>query len=111
MRLPNPERAVVDLRKLTEYCLDSHHQRGRHKSRAFLLALGITRAEADFLQKSLLAAAKTAECELRGSTGFGERYEIRFELSFGKRRATICSAWFVRRGEDFARLASCYVLS
>ncbi len=31
MKLPNAERAVVDLAKLRHYCLNPTHPRGRHK--------------------------------------------------------------------------------
>ena len=34
MKLPNGDRAVVELAKLTDYCLDPGHPRGRHKARA-----------------------------------------------------------------------------
>ncbi len=30
-RLPNAESAILDLRKLSDYCLDSAHPRGRNK--------------------------------------------------------------------------------
>ena len=36
MKLPNGERAIVDTRKLLEYCLNSEHPRGRNKARVFL---------------------------------------------------------------------------
>ncbi|HXG48805.1 MAG TPA: hypothetical protein VNO52_14360, partial [Methylomirabilota bacterium] len=35
MRLPNGERAIVDIQKLTAYCLNLQHTRGRHKARVF----------------------------------------------------------------------------
>jgi len=40
MKLPNPERAIVDLKKLRDYCLSSEHPRGRHKARMFAAILG-----------------------------------------------------------------------
>jgi hypothetical protein len=39
MRLPNAERAVVDVRKLREYCLNAEHPRGQHKARVFKSAV------------------------------------------------------------------------
>jgi len=42
MKLPNPERAVVDLEKLRNYCLSLSHPRGRHKARVFEAVLGLT---------------------------------------------------------------------
>lgn len=33
MLVPNAERAVVDIRKLRDYCLDPTHDDGKHKAR------------------------------------------------------------------------------
>jgi hypothetical protein len=46
-RLPNGNLAIVDIRKLKDYCLNPHHWRGRHKARVFWTALGIGRADAE----------------------------------------------------------------
>ena len=40
--LPNPDRAVVDLAKLRDYCLNPQHEEGKHKARVFASALGLT---------------------------------------------------------------------
>jgi Domain of unknown function (DUF6883) len=111
MRLPNPDRAVVDLRKLSGYCLNPAHSRGRHKSDVFFSALGLTTKHAEFLRDALLRCARTHECAAREPSEFGARYEIQFTLEFQGRRATVCSAWLVRRDENFARLTSCYVVT
>ncbi len=42
MRLPNPELAVVDIVKLTDYCLNPKHEDGKHKARVFAAALSIS---------------------------------------------------------------------
>ncbi len=42
MKLPNGERAVVDIIKLQDYCLNPAHPRGQHKARVFAAALGLT---------------------------------------------------------------------
>jgi hypothetical protein len=56
MKLPNGERAIVDTRKLLEYCLNSEHPRGRNKARVFA-SVGIQRANAEQLRTVILAAA------------------------------------------------------
>ena len=53
--LPNADRAVLDLRKIEDYCLSPAHPRGRHKARVFRDALGIGRSEAEWLRQALLA--------------------------------------------------------
>jgi hypothetical protein len=45
MKLPNGDRAIVDLEKLRAYCLNPQHPRGRHKARVFA-SFGIREADA-----------------------------------------------------------------
>lgn len=54
MKLPSPERAVVDIRKLGEYCLNAEHPRGQHKVRVFKSALGWTADQAEDVRRKLL---------------------------------------------------------
>ncbi len=60
MRLPSAKRAVVDISKLREYCLDPQHLRGRHKARVFASGLNLDQRDAEFLRIKLLAAAQWA---------------------------------------------------
>jgi hypothetical protein len=46
MKLPNAERAVVDIRKLRDYCLNPTSPRGQTKARVFSAALGLGSADA-----------------------------------------------------------------
>jgi hypothetical protein len=41
MKIPNADRAVVDIRKLRDYCLNPQHDEGKHKARLFAVALGM----------------------------------------------------------------------
>jgi len=56
MKLPNGSKAVVDIRKLRNYCLDPASPKGRNKARVFA-AVGITEQQADFLRRCLLTTA------------------------------------------------------
>jgi len=68
--LPNGDRAIFDLRKLVDYCLDPAHSRGRHKARVFRESLGMGRAEATELRTLLLSgAAVTQRFRLRATPG------------------------------------------
>jgi hypothetical protein len=53
MKLPNGERAIVDIAKLQGYCLNPHHSRGRNKARVFASA-GIRQADAEELRTAPL---------------------------------------------------------
>jgi hypothetical protein len=55
--LPNGDRAVVDIAKLRDYCLNPFHEDGKHKARVFAAALGLSRADASWLRDRLLEAA------------------------------------------------------
>ena len=110
MKMPNAERAEVDLRKLVEYCLSPTHKLGRHKAVVFEAALGLTIVDAFKLRAWLLQAAGESEEVIECSDEFGHRYRIDFEVATASGRATIRSAWMIRAGEDFPRLTTCFVL-
>jgi hypothetical protein len=109
MRLPNGEHAIVDIRKLLEYCLNPRHPRGRNKARVFA-SVGIRDADAEQLRIALLAAAGENEAQLGGADVYGRRYVIDFDLVRQDTIVRIRSTWIVRIGDDLPRLTSCYVL-
>jgi hypothetical protein len=108
MKLPHPDRAVVDVAKLADYCLDPRHEYGKHKARVFASALGLSRTDAGFLRERLLAAA-SGDAELVSNTKYGVLYVIDFELRTSQGEATLRSGWIVRITEDFPRLTTCFV--
>lgn len=110
MKLPNGDRAVVEMIKLTEYCLSPTHPRGRHKARVFAAVLGLAADQADVLRDALLEAAKTQEATRSDRDEFGQRFVVDFGMTGPAGEAQIRSTWIVRTGEDFPRLTSCYVL-
>jgi hypothetical protein len=110
MKLPNGDRAVVDLAKLTDYCLSPAHPRGRHKARVFAASLGLYADQADLLRDALLEAARTEEANPGDQDEFGHRYVVDFTMKTPSGEARVRSSWIVRADEDFPRLTSCYVL-
>jgi hypothetical protein len=54
MIIPNADNAVVDIRKLRDYCLNSEHDDGKHKARLFSSSLGMTADNARNYAKSCL---------------------------------------------------------
>ena len=63
-------------------------------------------AEGTVLNAALQGGAKEAE-----EDDYGRRYVLDFQCERHQTRVTVRSGWIVRRGEDFPRLTSCYVLS
>jgi Domain of unknown function (DUF6883) len=110
MQLPNAERAVVDLVKLSDYVLSLSHPRGRHKARVFLAALGLTAADARELRAALLESARTGDAVLGPSDEFGTRYTLDFEMIRSNKRARVRGCWIIRADDGLPRLTSCYVL-
>ena len=110
MIIPNAEHAIVDIRKLRDYTLNSHHRVGRHKARLFISLLGITRADAAALRDILLEVVHTHEAELGERDAHGQRYRLDFTLIWKKQQALIRSVWNIRPGEQNPRFITCYPL-
>ena len=108
MKLPNPDRAVVDLKKLRDSCLNPNHEDGKHKARVFASVLGLHQADAGWLRERLLEAV-WHEAQLAAETRFGNLYVIDFRLRTAHGEATVRSGWIVRSGERFPRLTTCFV--
>ena len=79
MKLPNGERAIVDHRQLEEYCLNTHHPRGRNKARVFA-SVGIRQADAEVLREAILDAARHADARPGVANPYGQRYIVDFDL-------------------------------
>ena len=110
MKLPNAQRAVVEIEKLRDYCLSATHPRGRHKARVFATALGITADESEELRQTILSAVLEEEASPTERDEYGQRYIVDFTMKRQGKEAAIRSSWIVRSGEDYPRLTSCYVL-
>lgn len=110
MKLPNSDRAVVEMVKLRDYCLNPNHRRGKHKARLFASTLGLTAEYAELLQEALLVAVRTQESAPTEQDDYGQRYVIDFVMTGPAGQAMVRSGWIIRRGEDFPRLTTCYVL-
>jgi len=110
MKVPNANRAIVDIRKLHDYSLDPTHRTGRHKARVFLAALGMTANDAEVLRDALLKAVREYEAELGLKDDYGQRYQVDFPLEWRGRQVIIRSAWIIEPDIPYPRLTSCYVL-
>ncbi len=110
MKLPNSDRAEVDVRKLSEYCLSPTHPVGKHKAAVFRAALDLTASDAPVDRERILEAAVDGQADFERRDEFGDRYRLDFEIATSSGGAMVRSAWIIRAGEDFPRLTTCYVL-
>jgi hypothetical protein len=110
MKLPNAENAVVDIHKLSGYCLNPAHSIGKHKARVFESALGLTADDAPLLRDTLLRIVVEAEAVPGEEDEFGQRFTVDFIMRTDAGEATVRSGWIIRTGEDFPRLTTCFVV-
>ena len=108
--IPNAQNAVVDIRKLRDYCLNLKHDEGKHKTRLFSSILGITSADAENLRKILLEKVKSQEVQPGRRDEFGQRYTIDFKLKWKGRSANIRSGWIIEHNSNIPKLTTCYPL-
>ncbi|MBE9126043.1 MULTISPECIES: DUF6883 domain-containing protein [unclassified Coleofasciculus] len=110
MKLPNPERAIIDSQKLAGYCLNPKHPDGQHKARVFKSALDLDSDDIEELEAALLQALQAHDAIPDKRNPYGQKYIIDFPMTRGDKQAIIHSVWIIRNNEDFPRLITCYVL-
>ena len=110
MPIPHAERAIVDIRKLRDYCLNPMHDEGQHKARLFATTLGMTAEDAEDLQALLLQAVKTSDAQIGRRDVYGQRYTVDFLLAWREKQAIIRSGWIIEQASDIPRLTTCYPL-
>jgi Domain of unknown function (DUF6883) len=109
-RIPNPERAILDLRKLAGYCLSPAHPRGRHKARVLREALGIGQGDAAWLRQALLAGLPEQEATELFNDSYGTRWRVDIPVTRQNRQAVVRTVWIVRSNEQMPRFVTCWVL-
>lgn len=110
MLIPNAENAVVDIRKLRDYCLNPEHDDGKHKARLFSSMLGMTPENAEELRQILLEIIQSHEAQLGRRDWFGQRYTLDFTIEWQNRSATLRSGWIIEHDSEIPRLTTCYPL-
>jgi len=110
MLIPNSELAVVDIRKLREYCLNPLHYEGKHKARLFATILGLDAEDAEELREILLEVVKTNDAKLGRLDEYGQRFTLDFLLDWRGRQAMVRSGWIIEREAEIPRLTTCFPL-
>ena len=110
MRLPNADNAVIDLKKLRDYCLNPMHPRGKHKARVFQSLLGITQDDVEILKVAILVGIANNDCLVGETDVYGKRYNVDFPVHIKGRNALVRTTWIIKNKEDFPRLTSWYIL-
>ena len=61
MKLPHPEKAIIDIAKLRDYSLNLLHPEGKHKARVFAAALGFSDADSEKLRAMIVNAISSED--------------------------------------------------
>lgn len=109
-KFPHPERAIIHIDKLTDYCLNPEHSSGKHKARVFKSSLNLDIEDAETLRNVLLDVVHEKMAVPTKRNAYGQKYVIDFKMSHSGRTAEIRTVWIVRDDENFPRFVTCYVL-
>ncbi|MBV9287405.1 MAG: hypothetical protein JO288_06215 [Hyphomicrobiales bacterium] len=109
-RLLHGDEAVLDIRKIEDYCLNPLHPRGRHKARVFREALNLQRRDAAWLRDALLSAARLGEAVEVGANEWGLQWRLDAPLRRHGRSAVVRTIWIVRAGARIPTFVTCWVL-
>jgi len=110
MKIPNAEHAIVDIRKLRDYCLNSQHNKGKHKARLFSSILGMNSNDAEELRNILLEAVMKQNAQLAEKDARGQRWTLDFTLTWQDKQATIRSGWIIEVNSDIPKLTTAFPL-
>jgi hypothetical protein len=108
LKLPNPEKALVEPRKITAYLLSEENSGGKS---AFFVAFGFNLAQPEELEQALLAHAAAHEVARVSETSHGIKYIIDGKMQTPDRRSPqVRSVWIVDKGKEAPRLVTAYPL-
>ena len=107
-KLPNGERALIPMEKLTDYCLNPDHARGKDKARVFASVLGITRDRANELADLVRKAATDGDVTGEERAVFGQYYRVDWAIP-SKVDVVLRTIWEIAPGEEIPRLVSVFI--
>lgn len=108
MKLPNADRALVELSKVTDYLLNSRHPDNGGKAQ-FFEALGFALSDSAQLAAVLGGLAVTGDVAHHVESAHGAKFVVDgwIDSPVGKRRA-VRTVWIVDKGQDVPRLVTAY---
>jgi hypothetical protein len=108
--LPGRDRAILDIRKLEDYCLNPTHPRGRHKARVFHEALGLDRTDAEWLRDTLIRAVQTNDASELSTDIWGTYWRVDAPVARQGKGVVVRTIWTARTGDVVPRFVTCWVL-
>jgi len=109
MKLPNVGEAIIDFRKMKEYCLNPEHPRGKHKAKVFQRSLGVTSEDAQELINQIKNKIMEADCVKGDIDEYGQRFTVDVEIEIDKAKAIVRTGWILKQNETRPVFMTCYV--
>ena len=110
MKLPNPDRFIIERAKIVDYLLNPVHRYGASKAR-FFGEFGFRVEAWEMLATALREHGRRCDVVRTRETGFGPRYEVEGEIvAPDGRRPRIRTVWQLDRGQIAPRLITAYPL-
>ena len=108
MTVPNAERAIIAVEKLTEYLLNMSHKRGATKAR-LLIGVGYRNDAPRLLESDLRAQHLALDVTRTSENAYGVVYEIEgpIKTPTGK-TVRFCSIWQIDSGTEVPRFITMY---
>jgi hypothetical protein len=110
MKLPNPDKLVIERGKIADYLLNPAHRFGASKAR-FFTHFGFRVEAWEQLAQALREHGQKHDVTKTRETGFGPRYEVEGRLNCPNgRRPRVRSVWQLDEGAVAPRLLTAYPL-
>ena len=110
MKLPNPDKLVVEHEKIADYLLNPAHRYGASKAR-FFGEFGFRIEQWERLAEALREHGRAHDVARTRETGFGPRYAVEGELNTPVGRCPrVRTVWQMDKGAVAPRLLTAYPL-
>jgi hypothetical protein len=110
MKLPNGDRPIIPIEKLTGYCLNPNHAKGKHKARVFQAVLNINANNADVLYSLIQQAAIDGNVVQQDTTPRGEIFKVDWEIPDTDGRE-LRTTWEIANDSEAPRLVTAFIKS
>ncbi len=107
--LPNYQLAEIPDEKIYGYCLNSLHERGKHKARIFRQVLGISAKDGEILKSEIISNLQISEVRNIRENIHGTIYTVPLKICIFEREAEIITAWIILHNNNVPKLITCYV--
>ncbi len=104
MKIPNSDRAIIELSKLTEYLLNTKHKRGGAKAK-LLLQFGYNLENWQQLESDIRKFHLSEDVNVVKETAYGVKYEVSANLlTPSNRQLLVKTVWQIDTGTNSPRL-------